>query len=207
MAERNRTWRDFIPWPHLVAKDVHVGNPAGMPASDMASVRQFSFSLDPLALLNKRIAIPLLQFQAPVVHLQRNADGKNNWTFKKEEKKSPWTLDLERVVFTEGVVHYKDAVEKADVTADVDTLDDDPTYGVGWKLRGTYNGAPVTGTGKAGAVLSLKQQTTPYPLAGRLPHGPHPHRVRGHADQADPAGRARLASSSCPAPAWRACTR
>lgn len=164
MAERNRTWRDFIPWPHLIANDVHVGNPAGMPAGDMASVRQFSFSLDPLALLNKRIAIPLLRFQAPVVSLQRNSDGKNNWTFKKEEKKSPWELDLERVVFTKGVVHYKDAIRKADVQADVDTIDGDPDYGVGWKLRGTYNGAPVSGSGKAGAVLSLKQQTTPYPL-------------------------------------------
>lgn len=164
MAERNRTWRDFIPWPHLVANDVHVGNPVGMPASDMASVRQFSFSLDPLALLNKRIAIPLLQFQAPVVHLQRNADGNNNWTFKKEENKSPWTLDLERIVFTKGVIYYKDAIEKADVIADVDTLANDATYGVAWKLRGTYNGAPVTGGGKAGAVLSLKHQSTPYPL-------------------------------------------
>ncbi|NML61699.1 AsmA family protein [Massilia sp. RP-1-19] len=164
MAERNRTWRDFIPWPHLVANHVHVGNPAGMPASDMASVRQFSFSLDPLALLDQRIMIPLLQFRAPVVHLQRNADGKNNWTFKKETKESPWVLDLERVVFTEGIVHYKDAITKADLTADVDTLEGDPEYGVGWKLRGTYNGAPVTGSGKAGAVLSLKQQITPYPL-------------------------------------------
>ena len=164
MAERNRTWRDFIPWPHLVANDVHVGNPTGMPDGAMAGVRQLSFSLDPLALLDKRIAIPLLQFQAPVVHLQRDADGKNNWTFKKEKKESPWVLDLERVVFTEGIVHYKDAIRKADVTADVDTLDGDPEYGVGWKLRGAYNGAPVTGSGKAGAVLSLKQQTTPYPL-------------------------------------------
>ena len=39
-----RTWRDYIPWPHLYADDVHVGNPAGLPQRDMASVRQFSFS-------------------------------------------------------------------------------------------------------------------------------------------------------------------
>lgn len=163
LAERNRTWRDFIPWPHLVANDVHLGNPAGM-AGDMASVRQFSFSLDPLALLNKRIMIPLLQFAAPEVRLQRDADGRNNWTFKKEKKESPWTLDIERVVFSQGVVYLKDAIANADVRADVETLEADPTYGIGWKLGGTYNNASVTGTGKAGAVLSLKQQTTPYPL-------------------------------------------
>ncbi|WP_307719396.1 AsmA family protein [Massilia cavernae] len=147
-----------------MANDVHLGNPNGMPGGDTASVRQFSFSLDPLALLDQRIAIPLLQFQAPVVHLQRNADGKNNWTFKKEDKRSPWELEIERVVFTEGVVFLKDAIKKADARADLETLDGDPTYGVGWKLSGTYNNAPVTGSGKAGAVLSLKQQTTPYPL-------------------------------------------
>ncbi|WP_223467502.1 AsmA family protein [Massilia soli] len=166
MAERNRTWRDFIPWPHLVANDVHVGNPEGMPAGDMSSVKQFSFSLDPLALLNKRIAIPLLQFQAPVVHLRRNADGINNWTFEKKEKKSPWVLDLERIVFTKGVVSLKDAVRNIDASADVATLSGDADYGIGWTVRGTSNGARVTGTGKAGAVLSLKQQTTPYPLQG-----------------------------------------
>ena len=163
LSERDRTWHDWIPWPHLVAKDVHVGNPTGT-SGDMASVSQFSFSLNPLALLDKRINIPMLQFQAPNVNLVRSADGKNNWTFKHEDKPSPWKMDIERIVFTKGVVHYKDAIEKADITADVDVLENDPNYGVGWKARGTFNGAPVTGSGKAGAVLSLKQQTTPFPL-------------------------------------------
>ena len=163
LSERDRSWHDWIPWPHLVAKDVHVGNPTGTPG-DMASVSQFSFSLNPLALLDKTINIPTLQFQQPNVQLLRSADGKNNWTFKHEDKPSPWKMDIERIVFTKGVVHYKDAIEKADITADVDVLENNSTYGIGWKARGTFNGAPVTGTGKAGAVLSLKQQTTPFPL-------------------------------------------
>ncbi len=164
MAAQDKTWRDFIPWPHLVANDVHVGNPAGMAPGDLAKVDQLSFSLNPLALLDKRIAIPVLRFQAPAVELLRTKDGANNWTFEHKEKKSPWTLDLERIILAKGVVHIQDAIEKADATADIDTLDADPTYGVGWTLHGTLNGAPVTGTGKAGAVLSLKQQSTPYPV-------------------------------------------
>lgn len=166
MAARDKTWRDYIPWPHLVARDVHVANPDEM-GGEMASVSQFSFSLNPLSLLDKRIVIPVLRFASPNVSLIRKANGSNNWTFKQENKKSPWTLDLERVVFTKGVVHYKDAIKKADVTADVDLIDS-ATYGVAWKMRGTFNGAPVTGTGKAGAVLSLKQQIAPYPLQADL---------------------------------------
>ena len=163
MHERDKTWRDYIPWPHLVANDVHVANPQGI-AGEVASVKQFSFSLNPLALLDKRIAIPVLRFEAPAVELLRSADGMNNWTFRHDDKPSPWKLDLERVVFTKGVVHYKDAIDKADVTADIDVINADPDYGVSWKLHGNYNGAPVSGTGKAGAVLSLKEQVTPFPL-------------------------------------------
>jgi uncharacterized protein involved in outer membrane biogenesis len=150
-----RTWRDHIPWPHLYADDVHVGNPAGLPQRDMASVRQFSFSLDPFGLLGHRIHVPVLRFDGPKVELLRTDADHYNWTFKHDDKKSKWQLDLDRLVLTRGVVHVQDAVTKADVTADVDTIANDPTYGIGWKLSGTYNGAPVGGGGKAGSVLSL----------------------------------------------------
>lgn len=178
---RESTWRDYIPWPHLIANDVHVSNPPGMPARDTASVSRLSFSLKPFSLLHKTIAIPVLRFETPAVDLVRNADGANNWTFHHEEKQSPWTLDLERVVFTKGTVHLADAIEKADITADVDTIDADPTYGIGWKLRGSYNGAPVTGGGKAGAVLSLKNQTAPYPIQADFRSGPNRISVEGSA--------------------------
>jgi uncharacterized protein involved in outer membrane biogenesis len=171
MAPGERTWRDHIPWPHLIANDVHVGNPAGLPANDMASVRQFSFSLNPFGLLHRTIGIPLLRFDGPRVDLLRTDIKHNNWTFKRNEQPSRWNLDLERVVLTEGVVHVKDAVTKADVTALVHTLDKDPRYGVGWTLDGTYNGAKVEGGGKAGAVLSLKQQSTPFPVQADMRSG------------------------------------
>lgn len=168
---RNASWRDQIPWPHLSAADVHIGNPPGMPERTMASVGQLAFSLDPFALLSKTIAISELRFAAPSVALVRDADGVNNWTFRHPDKPSPWTLDLERVVLTKGVVHLADAIGRTDITADIDTLSADPNYGIGWKLQGKYNGAPLTGSGKAGAVLSLKQQDTPFALQAQLQMG------------------------------------
>ncbi|SFU80207.1 AsmA family protein [Pseudoduganella namucuonensis] len=173
VPEAQRGWRDRLPWPHLVARDVHVGNPDSVLAAkaeppvapEMASVDEFSFSLNPFALLGKEISIPVLRFESPSVLLQRTADGANNWTFEKKDKRSPWTLDLQRVVFTQGTVQYIDAVSRADITAELETINADPTYGVSWKLKGDWHGAPVTGGGKAGAVLSLRQQTTPFPIA------------------------------------------
>ena len=191
--ELDRGWRGMIPWPHLIAKDVHIGNPAAMmtPASEpknpetlaakttsastviavpeeMASIQQFAFSLDPLALLGKKIAIPVLRFDGPVVSLLRTADGKNNWTLANDDQASAWQLELQRVVFTKGSVHLIDAVKHADITADIDTINTDPAYGVSWKLHGKFNGDTVSGSGKAGAILSLKQQTTPFPVMANV---------------------------------------
>jgi uncharacterized protein involved in outer membrane biogenesis len=171
MAAGERRWRDHIPWPYLVARDTTVGNPAGMGAGNMASVGQFSFSLDPLALLGKTIGIPLLRFESPRVDLVRTDPGANNWTFKRNEQPSRWNLDLQRVVLTDGVIHIKDAVTKADVTAQVRTLETDPVYGVGFTLGGTYNGARVGGGGKLGSVFSLKNESAPYPIQGEFKSG------------------------------------
>jgi len=169
LSGADRTWRDYLPLPHLLAKDVHVGNPAGMRApAEMASVGQFAFGVELLPLLQHKISIPVLRFDNPSVLLQRDADGKNNWTFKQADKPSPWKLDLQRVVFAKGAVHYLDAVSHVDATADVDTINADPTYGVSWKLRGKWNNQTITGSGKSGAVLSLQQQTVPFPLAASL---------------------------------------
>jgi uncharacterized protein involved in outer membrane biogenesis len=166
-----RTWRDHIPWPHLYANDVHVGNPAGLPQRDMASVRQFSFSLNPFPLLSHTINIPVLRFDGPRVELLRTDATHYNWVFKHDEKKSKWNLDLERLVLSRGVVHVQDAVTRADVTADIDTLANDPTYGIAFKLRGSYHGAEVGGGGKTGAVLSLRDQDVVFPVQADVHSG------------------------------------
>jgi uncharacterized protein involved in outer membrane biogenesis len=171
------SWHNLIPWPHLVARDVRVGNVLSAKRVEsidvsltpyMAHVDQFNFSLNPIALIEKKIEIPLLRFDAPVVNLLRSADGKNNWTFKSSDDPSPWHMELQQVVFSKGSIHLVDAVKHADVTIEVDTINGDPNYGVAWQLHGKLNGETISGSGKAGAVLALQHQTTPYPIAATL---------------------------------------
>lgn len=166
-------WRGLVPWPHLVATEVRVGEPPSMgtPAAQMASVSRFSFSLNPLALLDKTIAIPELSFETPVVTLRRTVDGRNNWNFKQPNQASPWKLDLQSIVFSKGSVHLIDAQKHADIAFEVDTISDDARYGVQWKMRGKLNGERVNGSGKAGAVLSLQRQVQPYPIVANVKVG------------------------------------
>lgn len=179
MAPSDRHLRDWLPWPHLIANDVHVGNPANMQQKDMARVRQFSFSLNPFGLLHQTIGIPVLRFDSPYVELLRTDSTHYNWAYRKKDTESKWQLDLERVVLTDGVVRVIDAVTRADITARVRTLDKDAKYGIGFQVSGTYNGAPVTGGGKVGQVLSLKDQNTPYPIQADMRSGPSRVAVEG----------------------------
>ena len=163
-----QSWRAWLPWPHLQAKDVRLGNPSAMAGTDepaqLANVSQLAFSLNPLALLEKKIVIPQLRFDTPQVRLLRKQDGKNNWTFDKQEQPSPWQLELQSVVFSKGSVTLDDAVTHTAMRADVDTIADDARYGIAWKLSGKYRGESIQGGGKAGGVLSLQRQGTPFPI-------------------------------------------
>ncbi|HEY0586802.1 MAG TPA: AsmA family protein, partial [Pseudoduganella sp.] len=158
-----RSWRDHIPWPHLVAQDVHVGNPAGLPAGDTAAAQQLAFSLSPFALLGRKIAIPELRFDQPQLALLRQADGKNNWTLPKRPP-SQWRMELDRVVFTRGTIKLDDALQKIAATAHVATLDNDARYGVQWTLAGKWNRQDISGKGKTGAVLALRDTSLPFPI-------------------------------------------
>jgi AsmA family protein len=161
-------WRTWIPWPHLVARDITLGNPAWARTGPlMTQTRQLSFSINPLALLGKKIAIPTLQLDEPTLNLERSASGQNNWTFTTDKKSSSaWQLELGHLVLNKGNVRLVDAIKRADVKAAIDTLPQPETsnYGIGWKLSGSFNGETVSGYGKAGAVLSLQTDTRPYPL-------------------------------------------
>jgi uncharacterized protein involved in outer membrane biogenesis len=158
-----RSWRDHIPWPHLVAQDVHVGNPPGMAAGDTAAARTIAFSLSPFALLGRKIAIPELRFDQPRLDLLRQADGRNNWTLPKRPP-SQWRMELDRVVFTRGTIALDDALQRIAATAHVDTLDNDPRYGVRWTLDGKWHQQDIRGKGKAGAVLALRDASLPFPI-------------------------------------------
>ncbi|WP_338016812.1 AsmA family protein [Noviherbaspirillum sedimenti] len=52
-------WRRLVPWPHLRAHDLMLGNPPwATTGPTMATVPQVDFTLSPLALLGKKSACP-----------------------------------------------------------------------------------------------------------------------------------------------------
>jgi hypothetical protein len=164
----------WLPWPHLAARDIVIGNPDwATTGPTMANVKEADFSLNPQALLSKNVVIPSLRFDEPNLNLERAADGRNNWTFRSDTSPSEWHVNIQRLVLVKGTVRLVDAIKKADVRADIHTLEegDGKGYGIGWNMKGRYNGEAVSGSGKAGSVLSLQAQTAPYPVQADIQAG------------------------------------
>lgn len=196
--ERNRNepgWRSWIPWPHVHAQDIILGNPPEMAEVTMVHLERVDATLAPLALLHKEIYIPWIKLQQPDARLIQTADKKNNWTFNLANSDnadpnappSAWSFRLDNILFDQGQVRYRDAVNKADVTVKINPLGKPVAYGqvaggsdaqkgagdfvFGWEARGTYDNEQLEGEGKTGGMLSLRSKTTPFPIQADVRNG------------------------------------
>ncbi|MEH3415631.1 AsmA family protein [Phytobacter diazotrophicus] len=181
-------WRSWIPWPHIHADDIVLGNPPEIPEVTMVHLPRVEATLAPLALLTKTVYLPWIKLQKPDARLIRLSEKNNNWTFKlaSAENNDPnaqpsgWSFRLDNILFDQGRIAVNDKVSKADIEILVDPLgkplpfnevtgnSKDKTrvadYVFGLKAQGHYNGQPLTGTGKIGGMLALRSEDTPFPV-------------------------------------------
>ncbi|WP_354691588.1 AsmA family protein [Phytobacter sp. RSE-02] len=181
-------WRSWIPWPHIHADDIVLGNPPEIPDVTMVHLPRVEATLAPLALLTKTVYLPWIKLQKPDARLIRLSEKNNNWTFKlaSAENNDPnaqpsgWSFRLDNILFDQGRIAINDKVSKADIEILVDPLgkplpfnevtgdSKDKTrvadYVFGLKAQGRYNGQPLTGTGKIGGMLALRSEDTPFPV-------------------------------------------
>ncbi|MDH6630808.1 UNVERIFIED_ORG: uncharacterized protein involved in outer membrane biogenesis [Lelliottia amnigena] len=183
-------WRSWVPWPHVHANDIILGNAPDIPEVTMVHLPRVEATLAPLALLTKTVYLPWIKLQQPDARLIRLSEKNNNWTFnlassgEKDPNAPPsaWSFRLDNILFDRGRIAIDDKVSKADIEILVDPLGkplpfsevtgtkgkDEKTrvgdYVFGLKAKGRYNEQPLTGTGKIGGVLALRSEGTPFPV-------------------------------------------
>jgi len=183
-------WRSWVPWPHVHANDIILGNPPDIPEVTMVHLPRVEATLAPLALLTKTVYLPWIKLQQPDARLIRLSEKNNNWTFnlassgEKDPNAPPsaWSFRLDNILFDRGRIAIDDKVSKADIEILVDPLGkplpfsevtgtkgkDEKTrvgdYVFGLKAKGRYNEQPLSGTGKIGGVLALRSEGTPFPV-------------------------------------------
>ncbi|TWI52326.1 hypothetical protein IQ22_03469 [Pseudomonas duriflava] len=187
-------WRAWVPWPHISAENVNLGNPEWARDPLFVHLDRVQLRISPLALLHKQVYIPRIDLTGPVANLQRLADGRSTWTFDQDKKEadadttepSPWTVDIGMIGFDAGRVSYDDAIVQANVKTTVTSLDAPIAYAdivgqagtqrqrasvkqtqalqFGWTVDGTYKQQPVQGNGKIGGLLALHDAEEPFPI-------------------------------------------
>ncbi|MBS7778397.1 AsmA family protein [Acidovorax sp. CCYZU-2555] len=150
-----------------VADTTAVAPPARDPAT-MGSVARASASLRLWPLLARQLQIDTLVLEEPDIVVARRKDGSTNWRFERPEPSAnPWQFDVDELQIKQGWLGYLDGTIDLAVRARLATIDDAPAdspYGMGFVLTGRYGKANVTGQGKAGPVLSLRERKVDYPL-------------------------------------------
>jgi uncharacterized protein involved in outer membrane biogenesis len=191
-------WRAWVPWPHVVAEDLTLGNPDWSKTPQMASLKRVELRISPLALLAQRVVIPRIDITEPNAELQRLADGRANWVFKFDPKDpnaepSPWVVDIGAIGFDKGHVTLDDLHLKTQLDLLIDPLGkpipfsdivgDNAAknasergaapmdYAFGLKVKGQYHGQKLAGQGKIGGLLALQDATRPFPLQAQAKIG------------------------------------
>jgi uncharacterized protein involved in outer membrane biogenesis len=191
-------WRAWVPWPHVVAEDLSLGNPDWSKAPQMASLKRVELRISPLALLAQRVVIPRIDLTEPNAALQRLVDGRANWTFKFDPKDpnaepSSWVVDIGAIGFDKGHVTLDDQNLKTQLDLLIDPLGKpipfseivgDKTaktasgqgsapqdYAFALKVKGQYHAQKLTGQGKIGGLLALQDAARPFPLQAQAKIG------------------------------------
>ncbi|MDR7284778.1 uncharacterized protein involved in outer membrane biogenesis [Pseudomonas corrugata] len=188
-------WRGWVPWPHVVADDLSLGNPDWLKQPQMVTLKRVELRISPLALLAQRVVIPRIDLTEPNADLQRLADGRANWTFKFDPKDpdaepSNWVVDIGAIGFDKGHVILDDQHLKTQLDVLIDPLGKPipfsdivgdkaaktavekggapQDYAFALKVKGQYHAQKLEGSGKIGGLLALQDATRPFPLQAQM---------------------------------------
>ncbi|HWU99327.1 MAG TPA: AsmA family protein [Oxalicibacterium sp.] len=180
-------WHAWIPWPRPSASDIVLSNPDwARTGPQMVTLKQVAFSINPWPLLAKKVVLHELDVDGLALGLERTTDGKNNWTFKKnDDEPSAWAVEFGKLVIRQAALRYLDPNIKLDLKATAQTLNDNNPkgYGLQFTAGGSYNNAPITGGGKTGGILSLKEKGTVFPVQANVHIGKNIIGVEGNVTQ------------------------
>lgn len=188
-------WRAWVPWPHVVAEDLSLGNPDWSKQPQMVTLKRVELRISPLALLAQRVTIPRIDLTEPNAQLQRLADGRANWTFQFDPKDpnaepSSWVVDIGSIGFDKGHVTLDDQTLKTQLDLLIDPLGKPipfseivgdkaaktaqekgsapQDYAFALKVKGQYHGQKLSGEGKIGGLLALQDASRPFPLQAQV---------------------------------------
>jgi hypothetical protein len=154
--------------PSLTARDVTVAQPAWAGRGQMATLPRVTLALDLHALLRGKLILSVVDAQRPSVAMQRDASGRNNWSFGEPAHASA-ALKLPPIrhfTIEDGRLTLSDARRRLHFSGQVSSNERINGYGRGrftMTGQGDMNGAPFQARILGGPLINIDPDQ-PYPF-------------------------------------------
>lgn len=155
--------RPFSFHPKIHAEQVTLANAEWGEKTPMIVADTIDFSVSLPALIVGRVVFPEVALGEASVLLQRDREGRRNWVLKPDQEKTGEPAQIERLTVNQGRLAVKDLMSDTDVNVKVQTTSD-ATYGVEVGAQGKVKGYGFKADAEGGGLLSLMNQSDPYPL-------------------------------------------
>ena len=175
------------PVPHIIAKTVTLSNPAWAKQRQMLTADKVEFSVDLLKLFKSEVVFPEVQLTKPSVFLELGKDGRKSWLLNLQQTNEQAKVVIGKLTLDNGALDYDDIKQNTSIHVELSTKssnllnsESNHTKDINLKINsdklnvdnssvifsvsGLYKGAALKADGTGGSVLSLNDQTTPYPL-------------------------------------------
>ena len=159
--------------PLIRMKDVRFENPPWARDANLITAREAEFTIDFAALMAGKLVFPYVRLSDPEISLERAADGQRNWILKASDDGTAYAPEIRQLSIDHGVLRYRDAIEQAEMTAQVSTSTDAarsarPTT---VEFSGTYRKVPIKGEAHTAPVLNLRNTEEAFSMWVRLTAG------------------------------------
>jgi AsmA protein len=155
--------------PRIRAERVTFANAEWGKADYLLNADAVEASISVLPLFAGRVVLPEVHLQGAELSLEQDAEGRKNWILKEEpeEQKDESRFFVKLLTVDQGRLLWEDEWREHSFAVDLSTDES----GVEFSAEGTYSGMPLTAQGRAGHVLSIRDEETPFPLKGEIKIG------------------------------------
>jgi uncharacterized protein involved in outer membrane biogenesis len=164
----------------ITASGITIANPDGFPANEpqLATIDRLIVQVDVVAYIKHRtLSLTTIELDHPVANVRQLPDGTNNYTLKSSANANSKPPKLGNLIINQGTASVIMPQQKSNFDLTIQTRDAPPDAKLftGGEIvvdaHGTYTNAPITGQLIGGALLSLRDPSSPYPVDLHMQNG------------------------------------
>jgi len=155
--------------PLVEADGITLANAGWSQRQPMLDVKRIVFRIDLWRLLQGDIDLPEVTAHEPQVVLERAADGRRNWVFRRDADPTGHTPHIGHLRLDHGTLTFDDAKPHTRIILDVNTDAKSPhSRATSFSARGEFKSLPFSANGRGGDVLALADTSAPFPIEASL---------------------------------------